>query len=67
MGVTERWARKLLARMRQEGGRAAIHRLRGRRSNRWMEGFGLQQSKPIWAILHDEQGGPPGNSTGVLR
>ena len=34
MGVTERWVRKLMARMRKEGGRAVIHRLRGRRSNR---------------------------------
>ena len=34
MGVSERWVRKLLARMRQEGDRAVIHRLRGRRSNR---------------------------------
>ncbi len=34
MGVTERWGRKLLARMRKEGDRAVIHRLRGRRSNR---------------------------------
>ncbi|MCZ6645678.1 MAG: ISNCY family transposase, partial [SAR324 cluster bacterium] len=34
MGVTERWGRKLLARMRKEGDRAVIHRLRGRSSNR---------------------------------
>ena len=34
MGVTPRWVRKLLARMRTEGDRAVIHRLRGRRSNR---------------------------------
>src|SRR4030067_1499482 len=34
MGVTERWVRKLLARMRKQGDRAVIHRLRGRRSNR---------------------------------
>ena len=34
MGVTERWVRKLMARMRKEGDRAVIHRLRGRRSNR---------------------------------
>ena len=34
MGVSERWVRKLLARMRKEGDRAVIHRLRGRRSNR---------------------------------
>ena len=34
MGVTERWVRKLLARLRQEGDRAVLHRLRGRSSNR---------------------------------
>ena len=34
IGVSERWVRKLLARMRKEGDRAVIHRLRGRRSNR---------------------------------
>ena len=34
IGVTERWVRKLLSRMRQEGDRAVVHRLRGRRSNR---------------------------------
>jgi len=34
MGVSERWVRKLLARMRKEGDRAVIHRLRGRCSNR---------------------------------
>jgi transposase len=34
MGVSERWVRKLLARMRKEGDRAVMHRLRGRRSNR---------------------------------
>jgi len=34
IGVTERWVRKLLARMRKEGDRAVVHRLRGRQSNR---------------------------------
>ncbi len=34
MHVTERWARKLLARMRKEGDRAVVHGLRGRNSNR---------------------------------
>lgn len=34
IGVTERWVRKLLARMRKEGDRAVVHRLRGRESNR---------------------------------
>jgi DNA-binding Lrp family transcriptional regulator len=34
MGVTPRWVRKLLARMRKQGDRAVIHGLRGRNSNR---------------------------------
>lgn len=34
MGVSERWVRKLLARMRKEGDRGVVHRLRGRESNR---------------------------------
>ena len=34
IGVTERWVRKLLARMRQQGDRAVVHGLRGGRSNR---------------------------------
>ena len=34
MGVTSRWVRKLLGRMRQQGDRAVIHGLRGRHSNR---------------------------------
>ncbi len=34
MGVTDRWVRKLLARMGTEGDRVVLHRLRGRSSNR---------------------------------
>lgn len=34
MGVSERWVRKLLKRMEQEGDRVVVHRLRGRASNR---------------------------------
>src|SRR5579872_1440940 len=34
MGVTERWVRKLLARMRKRGDRVVVHGLRGRSSNR---------------------------------
>ena len=32
--VTERWVRKLVARMRKEGDGGILHRLRGRASNR---------------------------------
>jgi len=34
MGVTHRWVRKLLRRMKEEGDRVAVHALRGRPSNR---------------------------------
>lgn len=34
MGVTERWVRKLLRRMKREGDRVVVHGLRGRESNR---------------------------------
>lgn len=34
MGVTERWVRKLLRRMKTEGDRVVVHGLRGRASNR---------------------------------
>jgi transposase len=37
LGVTERWVRKLLARMRKEGDGGILHRLRGRPSNRKIE------------------------------
>ena len=36
MGLSERWVRKLLARVRKEGDGGIVHRLRGRRSNRRM-------------------------------
>jgi transposase len=34
MGVSERWVRKLLKRMKREGDRVVVHGLRGRASNR---------------------------------
>jgi DNA-binding Lrp family transcriptional regulator len=34
IGVSERWVRKLMERMRREGDRAVVHGLRGRSSNR---------------------------------
>src|ERR1700682_91808 len=34
LGVSDRWVRKLLQRMKSEGARAVVHRLRGRASNR---------------------------------
>jgi len=37
MGITDRWIRKLLARMEDEGDQVVVHRLRGRTSNRRIE------------------------------
>ena len=34
LGISDRWVRKLLGRMKQEGDRGVVHRLRGRASNR---------------------------------
>ena len=34
LGVSGRWMKKLVARVRQQGDRGVIHRLRGRPSNR---------------------------------
>ena len=34
LGVTDRWVRKLLVRVREEGDWGIVHRLRGRESNR---------------------------------
>jgi len=34
MEVSERWVRKLLQRMKQEGDRVVVHKLRGKPSNR---------------------------------
>jgi transposase len=36
LGITDRWVRKLLVRMRKEGDGGILHRLRGRRSNHRM-------------------------------
>ena len=32
------------------------------RPHRWMEGFDLQRTKPIWAVLYDERGQPQGDT-----
>lgn len=37
MGITDRWVRRLLARMKEEGDAVVVHRLRGRVSNRRIE------------------------------
>jgi hypothetical protein len=37
LGVTDRWVRKLLVRMKEEGDEGIVHRLRGRESNRRLE------------------------------
>ena len=45
MGVSQRWVRKLLARMRTRGDGAVIHGLRGRRSNRK-----IPEAEREWAV-----------------
>jgi transposase len=44
MGVTERWVRKLLQRMKREGDRVVVHKLRGRPSNRRLKAEVRQQA-----------------------
>jgi transposase len=53
MGVTERWVRKLLGRMQEQGDAAVVHRLRGRPSNRKLPAQSRKQAlailgKPDW-------------------
>jgi transposase len=48
MGVSERWVRKLLRRMKQQGDAVVVHGLRGRSSNRKLSG---QTQKQALAIL----------------
>src|SRR6202163_4851149 len=48
MGVSERWVRKLLRRMKQQGDAVVVHGLRGRSSNRKLSG---QTKKQALAIL----------------
>jgi transposase len=53
MGVSERWVRKLLKRMKRQGDRVVVHGLRGRTSNRRISGELQAQSievlkRPDW-------------------
>ena len=50
MGVSERWVRKLLRRMKKDGDQAVVHRLRGRASNRKLP---AQTQKQALAILRE--------------
>jgi transposase len=52
--VTERWVRELLERVRREGDRGVVHRLRGRRSNRRLpERMRAQAVRLVKAQYHD--------------
>ena len=54
LGVTERWVRKLVARMGKEGDEGILHRLRGRASNRKIEEKTRQQAvQVVKAKYHD--------------
>src|ERR1700730_10750891 len=53
MGVSERWVRKLLRRMKKQGDAVAVHGLRGRSSNRKLPAKTKQAAlamlrKPEW-------------------
>ena len=50
MGVSQRWVRKLLRRMKKDGDRVVVHRLRGRTSNRKLP---AQTQKQALAILRE--------------
>ena len=47
IGVSERWVRKLLKRMKQQGDRVVVHGLRGRASNRKIEAKTREQAIEI--------------------
>ena len=54
LGVTDRWVRKLLVRMKQEGDVEIVHRLRGRESNRRLgESVRGRALKLMQAKYHD--------------
>src|SRR5260370_8991988 len=50
MGVSERWVRKLLRRMKEQGDAVGVHRLRGRASNRKLP---AKKQMHALAILQD--------------
>jgi transposase len=54
LGVTDRWVRKLLVRMKEEGDEGIVHRLRGRESNRRLEeSVRVKALKLVKAKYHD--------------
>src|ERR1039458_6262214 len=58
LGVTDRWVRKLLVRVKKEGDGGIVHRLRGRESNRRLpESVRAKVLKLVKAKYHDF--GPP--------
>ena len=52
MGVSQRWVRKLLRRMKREGDRVVVHGLRGRASNRRIAAG--TQKKALAALSHPD-------------
>ncbi|MEO7653735.1 MAG: ISNCY family transposase [Bryobacteraceae bacterium] len=50
MGVSQRWVRKLLRRMKKDGDAVVVHRLRGRASNRKLP---METQKQALAILRE--------------
>ena len=70
LGVSERWVRKLLRRMKKQGDAVVVHRLRGRASNRRLAAKTQKQAlailgKPDW---HDsDQPSPPSSLLNITR
>ena len=56
MGVTERWVRALLVKMKTKGDAAVIHGLRGRESNRRIEEGIKEQTMKILKLIAISQG-----------
>src|SRR5260370_39465281 len=53
MGVTDRWVRRLLARMKGEGDGVVVHGLRGRASNRRIE---EAVERRLWKLCDSRSG-----------
>jgi len=54
-GETPRWVRQLVRRLRKEGDRGVVHRVRGRQRQRkqWMREFLQKPAPPLWKALRD--------------
>jgi transposase len=70
MGVSERWVRKLLVRMRKQGDAVVVHRLRGRASNRKLAAKTQKQALEFCESLNgtiSDRPSPPNNWLNITR